>query len=102
MNPENYQPYGEEWKKEIVKLPKTKIVEMYSKAMQHTNIIESGSNSECRHHVEGIINDFESGICDKDETMAAMGDYTLRLMDIFWKSAKAKIKTNPDILNEVY
>jgi hypothetical protein len=64
------------------------------------NIIESGSLTDCQNHVEGIINDFEAGICGKEETISAMGEYTMRLMEIFWKSAKAKIKTNPDILND--
>jgi hypothetical protein len=66
--------------------------------MRHTNIIESGSLSECQNHVEGIINDFEDGICGKEETISAMGEYTMRLMEIFWKSAKVKIKANTDIL----
>jgi len=29
---EEYEPYGDEWAKEMMRLPKAKIVEMYAKA----------------------------------------------------------------------
>lgn len=31
---DNYEPYGEEWEKEVMKLPKKMIVDMYKKVCQ--------------------------------------------------------------------
>ena len=39
-----------------------------------------------------IINDYEGGIIDKRETMRLFGEYTGRIMEIFWKNAKLKAK----------
>jgi len=47
---------------------------------------------------EGTINDFETGISTKAETMAALGEYTAHLMGLFWENAKARIKANPSLL----
>lgn len=99
MSNENYVPYGEEWKKEILKNRKEVIVDLYQKGMQHKNIIPSGSLEEAQRHAEGIINDFEGGILSKAETMEAIGEYTGRLMDIFWIGAKKQIKADPSLLD---
>ena len=47
---------------------------------------------DANRYVEGCINDFESGISTKGETMSLLGEYTGRLMELFWEnSIKYKI-----------
>ena len=41
---------------------------------------------QAQRYVEGCINDFEAGISTKDETIKYLGEYTLRLMEIFSKT----------------
>lgn len=41
--------------------------------------------------VEGCINDFEAGISTKEETLNLMGEYTARLMELFWEQSKKRI-----------
>ena len=45
---------------------------------------------QAQRYVEGCINDFEAGISTKDETIKYLGEYTLRLMEIFEKNSKIK------------
>jgi len=40
MKDENYTTYGEEWKKEMSKLPKAKIIEIASKIGQEKESVE--------------------------------------------------------------
>lgn len=56
--------------------------------------------SDAERYVEGVLNDFESGISDKKETMRLMGEYTGRLMELFWENSKKKIRANPELLND--
>ena len=37
---------------------------------------------------DGVINDFESGVSDKSETLELLGSYTGRIMEIFWDNAQ--------------
>lgn len=55
---------------------------------------------DANRYVEGCINDFEHGISTKEETMAFLGEYTGRLMELFWENAKEKIRKNPELLNK--
>lgn len=89
-NTEDYVPYGAEWKKEMMKVKKEDILDMYQKNMQHTNIIDSSTEEGCKHHIDGILNDFESGLITKDQAFHEIGKYTYRLMDIFNKNIKEK------------
>lgn len=65
--------------------------------MLDVNKIESFQDAQ--YYVEGIINDFESGISTKGETMQYLGEYTARLMVLFWENAKKKIKEDPTLLD---
>lgn len=94
----SYQPYGEEWKKEMMKWRKADIVDFFAKCMTHKTIMPGGSVEEAHNHIEGIINDFEAGVADKSETMAAIGEWVARLMDVLWKSSKDKIRKDPDLV----
>ena len=95
-----YVPYGEEWKKELMKMRKEDIVNLYQKSMTHKTIVPDHSLESCENFVRGSMEDFIGGISNKYEFMKSMGDYTMKLMDIFWTSAKEKIKENPELLNK--
>ena len=62
------------------------------------NIIHAGSEAECKRYCAGVINDLDAGIITKEEAHNMMGEYTYRLMDIFWTEALKKIKENPNLL----
>lgn len=92
---ENYTPYGKEWEAEMNKLPKAELIKMIRKLQTGTEdkkIMLIETSEQASRQVEGIINDFESGISDKRETMRLLGEYTGRIMEIFWKNAKLKAK----------
>lgn len=55
---------------------------------------------DSQNFVEGVLNDFESGITDKEESLSLLGEYTARLMELFWVQAKTQIKENPALLDE--
>ena len=100
---ENYTPFGTEWEAEMNKLPKAELIKMIRKLQTGTEdkkICAIDTAKEAQHIVEGIINDFEAGISTKSETMRLLGEYTGRLMDLFWRNAKQKIKANPELLTE--
>lgn len=89
-----FTPYGKQWEQEVIKLPKETLVEMIRKANTGTGdkklcAIETLEQAE--NQIEGIINDFETGLIDKPECMRLLGEYTGRLMDLFWKNAKKLI-----------
>jgi hypothetical protein len=99
---EMYIPFGPEWETEISKLSKSEIIKLLRKAKTGTDdylLVTIETSREANRMVEGIINDFEAGISTKDETMGLMGNYTGRLMKLFWDNAIKKIKENPEILN---
>lgn len=56
---------------------------------------------DAEYFCEGIINDFESGISNKKETMEAMADYTMAIHDLFWNRAKSLVKENPNYFEEM-
>lgn len=96
-----YTPFGEEWEKEAMKLPKEELVAMIRKLQTGTDdkkICGIETIEQAQHIIEGIVNDFESGISDKKETLRSLGKYTGRLMELFWNNALAKIKANPELL----
>jgi hypothetical protein len=98
---ENYTPYGKEWEAEMNKLPKAELIKMIRKLQTGTEdkkICGVDTSKEAQHIVEGIINDFEAGLSTKSETMYALGEYTARLMEIFWKNAKARFNEKPELL----
>lgn len=101
MRKEVYDPYGKEWESEMTKLPKSEIIDMLRETQTGTKdkkICGIETAQEAQHIVDGIINDFEAGIITKTETMAALGEYTARLMELFWQNAKLKFKSNPELL----
>ncbi len=98
---ENYTPYGNEWELEMNKLSKAELINMVRKIETGTEIKKMcfmETKREANHIVTGIINDFEAGLSTKSETMYAFGEYTARLMELFWKNAKQKFNENPDLL----
>ena len=91
----DYIPYGVEWEKEMTRLPKAEIIKMLREAHAGTTdskVVGIMTLYDANHQVEGIINDYEGGIIDKPETMRLMGEYTGRLMSLFWENAKKKFK----------
>lgn len=99
MDNQKYIPFGEEWKAELMKMKKEDIVNLFQKSMQHKNIVPDHSLESCENYVRGCMEDFIGGVSDKYKFMKQMGEYTMKLMDIFWTSAKEKIKENPDLVN---
>ena len=53
---------------------------------------------QAQNWCEGVINDLEGGIIDKDEAMKCMLDYTFRLHQLFYENTIKKVKENPDLL----
>lgn len=99
----NYTTFGKEWEAEMNKLPKAELIKIIRKLQTGTEdkkICAIETVNEAQHIIEVIINDFEAGISTKSETMGLLGEYTGRLMDLFWKNAKQKIKANPELLTE--
>jgi hypothetical protein len=84
----DYKQFGEEWKKEISKLPKKEIVNMLADANEYKTMVTSGTIVECELEALGILNDFEEGITTKEEAMKALKNYTFRLHDIFYTKSK--------------
>ena len=58
--------------------------------MMHTKDIHTLADAQ--RHVEGIINDFEEGISTKEEAVAYLFDYTVRVMEIAMGATKNKLK----------
>lgn len=92
---ENYTAYGNEWEAEMNKLPKIELIKMIRKLQTGTEdkklmLIETAKDAG--QQVEGIINDYEGGIIDKSEALSLLGEYTGRIMEIFWKNAQLKAK----------
>ena len=98
----NYSPFGDKWEKEISNLPKDELIKMIRELKTGTKdkkICGINTSQEARLIVEGIINDFESGLSTKKETLGLLGEYTARLMELFWVNAIDKIKSNPELLH---
>lgn len=98
---EDFTPYGIEWEDEMNKLSKAELIKIIRKTQTGTEdrkLVEIQTASEAQNQVEGIVNDFESGIIDKSETVRLLGEYTGRIMGIFWKNAKKKFIERPELL----
>jgi hypothetical protein len=53
---------------------------------------------DAENYVEGCINDFEAGISTKEETLTSLGEYTGRLMELFWENSKERIRKDPSLI----
>ncbi len=98
-----YTPFGKEWESEIEKLPKAELIKMIRKIQTGTEeraLVCLETAEDASRMAEGIINDFEGGISDKRETMRLLGEYTARIMHVFYDNAKRKFKENPSLLND--
>ncbi len=87
------KPFEDEWEKEMNKWTKDDLIKMIRKLQTGTEdkkLCQIESSKDANIAVEGIINDFEAGISTKEETMRLMGEYTGRLMEVFWKNALKK------------
>jgi len=47
MNEEKYQPYGEEWKNELMKLPKIMIINLYRNVCLEKDELEGAYHEAC-------------------------------------------------------
>lgn len=56
MSKEDYTTYGEEWKKEMSKLPKAAIIELAAKIGQDKERLEELADlrTQCRHYLMGV------------------------------------------------
>ena len=56
MTKENYTPYGDEWKKEISKLPKSAIIQIAAEIGQKLESLKQDSELrlQCRHYLMGV------------------------------------------------
>ena len=102
---EDYKPYGKDWEKAMMKLPKSKIIGMFREAKtgaKGADVMPNGTIGEAQYYMEGCINDFVEGLSDEDEFLSQMKDYTGRLQFIFWENAKRIIREHPHLLESDY
>ena len=98
-----YVPYGKEWEKEVMKLNKKEIIGLFRAMKEGTKCpaaVKIDTIVEARDYLEGCVNDFLTYISDQDEFLEQMGEYTARLMPIFWINAIEKIKEDPSLLED--
>lgn len=93
---QEYIPFGKEWESEMKKMRKEDLIAMLRVELKVKSIATIG---DAENFIEGTLNDFETGVSNKKETLRAWGNYTGRLMELFWKNAKNKIKNDPTILD---
>ncbi len=55
--------------------------------LENINTIEDAQN-----YLEGCVNDFDAGISTKEELLGHLGQYTGRIMEVFWNTTKCKIE----------
>lgn len=65
--------------------------------MKATNI---KTLKDAQRFCEGVINDFENGISNKEETLEQFRKYTFAIHDQFWRRAKREVEKNPNYFNE--
>ena len=94
---EHYVPFSKEWEKEMRNFTKDELI---AKLKAELKVKRVSTLNDAENFVVGTINDFENGLSTKEETIDAMAKFTGRLMEVFWKTAKAQIKENPELLNE--
>jgi len=51
--------------------------------------------NDANRYVEGVINDFETGISTQEETMTHLGNYTGRIMEIFYEGKESNLREQP-------
>lgn len=98
---EDYIPYGKEWEATMNKLPKKELIGMlrkYNTGTTDNKACGIESIESAQNFVEGCINDFINGLSESTEFRAQMGEYTGRLMHMFWENAKKRIKEDPTLL----
>lgn len=97
----DYTPFGEEWENEMEKLPKIELINMIRKlevGATDKKLMQIQTAKDAQRWMDGAINDFESGIATKEETMGKLGDYTARLMQLFFINAKVLFKSHKHLL----
>lgn len=85
-----YEPYGDEWEVEMMKLNKQQLIAMIREANTGTadkKLFCVRTWQQAQSAVEGIVNDFDAGLIDKDRVIKLMGEYTNRIMYQFWDEA---------------
>lgn len=103
LEKQEYIPYGIEWENEMNKLPKKELIRMIREIQAGTKdekMVSVNTLKQAEGQVEGIINDFAGGIIDKSEALRLMGEYTGRIMNVFWNVAKEKFNENPELLKQ--
>ena len=96
-----YTFFGEEWEKEISKLPKSELIGIIRKLQTGTSDLRTcqiETAKDAQIQVEGIINDLVGGIIEKDEALGLLGEYTGRIMHVFGENAKKLFKEQPELL----
>lgn len=86
--------YGDAWKAEVEKLTKKELIELIRQIQTGTKdkkMMVMNTSKEASRIIEGILNDFESGVSSKKETYEALGEYTGRIMSLFWENAEKKV-----------
>ena len=94
---EIYVPFSKEWESEMMNFTKEELI---AKLKVELKIKRVSTLNDAANFVEGVVNDFESGVSSKEETIDALAKFTGRLMEVFWNGAKQQIKDNPKLLNE--
>lgn len=52
--------------------------------------------TQAQQYCEGLLNDFETGISTKEESLKLLKEYTEAIHDLFFERAKREVKINPD------
>ena len=52
--------------------------------------------SDAQRYVEGCLNDYESGLSTKEETLHYLGEYTMHLMGLFYTKFKENETRKPE------
>lgn len=103
----NHIQFGEEWEEEAMKMTKKELVSMIRKIKTGSssaallNIIPNGTLKEFGDFATGILNNLANGNCSVSEASDELGEWTGRMMEMFWQNAKMEIKKNPELLNAV-
>lgn len=85
MEEKNYEPYGKEWEQELMKLTKKEIINVFRTINNKPKV---NTIKGCELACQGIINDFESGLMTKEQTMLALKYYTFSIHNFFAEKVK--------------
>lgn len=74
MESTSYEPYGPEWEKELLRLPKNEIIRLFAKTMQSTAGVQMIAQERLRQiHVEGYTKEHDlTYVGDEPLAMAAL------------------------------